>query len=305
MNPKRRGLGKGLEKLLGTLPHTAEALQISENLTASESLHHNLSHKPQELPLNQLQRGQYQPRQDMNDHSLHDLAESIKTQGVLQPILVRELSPNQYEILAGERRYRAAQLAGLTQIPVIIRNVPDESALLIALIENIQRENLNCLEEALALAQLHQEFGLTHQQIAQAVGKSRATVSNLLRLLELPDEIKTMLAHGDLEMAHARTLLSLPLAQQLLAAKTIIAKQLSVRDTEKLVQQLLNNTAKTTEPTAQQHPDVLRLQEQLTARIGTKVQIQQAARTERGKVVMHYKNRHELEKILGKFEVMG
>src|SRR5690606_30100575 len=186
-------------------------------------------------PVELIQRGKYQPRRDMHTEALEELAESIKAQGVMQPIVVRQIGPEKYEIIAGERRWRATQIAGLDRIPAVIRDVPDEAAIAMALIENIQRENLNPIEEAVALKRLQDEFELTHAEVAQAVGKSRATVTNLLRLIALNEEVKTLLEHGDLEMGHARAILTLEANVQRDIARQIVAKGLSVRQTEAVV----------------------------------------------------------------------
>src|SRR5690606_32409846 len=184
-------------------------------------------------------RGKYQPRRDMNPEALEELANSIRAQGVMQPIVVRPIGPERYEIIAGERRWRATQLAGLDKVPALVREIPDEAAIAMALIENIQREDLNPMEEAIALARLQSEFELTHQQIADAVGKSRVTVTNLLRLMSLREEVQRMLEHGDLEMGHGRALLGLPPEQQAAAATTVVSKGLSVRQTEAMVRRML------------------------------------------------------------------
>jgi len=216
---KRRGLGTSLEKLLS---HSAIGGAALEG-------------QFKKCPIEQLQRGVYQPRLDFSEESLAELAASIKQQGVIQPIVVREISAKQFEIIAGERRWRAAQIAGLSDVPVIVRDVNDEAALAMALIENIQREDLNALEEARALKRLQQEFSLTHEEVAQAVGKSRAMVSNLLRLLDLHVDVKTMLERGDIEMGHARALLALSLAKQKEVALLIKDKAWSVRQTEQYI----------------------------------------------------------------------
>jgi ParB family chromosome partitioning protein len=230
---------------------------------------------------------------------LENLASSIRAQGVIQPIVVRHLLGGRYEIVAGERRWRAAQLAGLTEIPAIVREIPDEAAIAIALIENIQRENLNPIEEAMALQRLLDEFSMTHNQVAEAVGKSRASVSNLLRLLALPIEVKTMLEHGDIEMGHARALLTLPVHAQIEAARMIANKGLSVRETEELVRRMqmpkLANSPKSMDP------DVLRLQESLSARIKMPVAISHSAKG-KGKLVIRYQSIADLDALLEYFQ---
>src|SRR3990167_7832322 len=230
MAVKKRGLGRGLDALLGS---TSVASLEEQALKAD-------SREFQYLPLDLVQRGKYQPRRDMDPAALEELAQSIKAQGVMQPIVVRPIANGRFEIIAGERRWRASQQAGLETIPAMVREVPDQAAIAMALIENIQREDLNPIEEAVALQRLQQEFQLTQQQVAEAVGKSRVTITNLLRLIALPEEIKTLLSHGDLEMGHARALLGLPAAQQVEGARHVVARGLTVRQTEALVRQWLN-----------------------------------------------------------------
>ncbi|OAJ35586.1 putative chromosome-partitioning protein ParB [Piscirickettsiaceae bacterium NZ-RLO1] len=227
---KRRGLGKGLDALLSgaSLDTTLIGKKADRN---RETLKY--------LPIDVLQRGQYQPRRDMDPDALESLAASIRKQGVVQPIVVRPVGGEKFEIIAGERRWRASQLAGKETIPAVIRDIPDDIALALALIENIQREDLNPIEEAAALQRLIDEFDMTHQQVAEVVGRSRAAVSNLLRLMALESSVKTMLERGDLEMGHARALLSLAKNQQIQSARQVVARELSVRDTERLVKKLL------------------------------------------------------------------
>ncbi len=229
---KKRGLGRGLDALL------------SGGLAATEDAAEPLDSDLRDIPVDLLQRGRYQPRVDMREETLADLAESIKAQGVVQPIVVRPIGEGRYEIIAGERRWRASQLAGKQEIPAVVRDVPDEAAVAMALIENIQRENLNPLEEANALQRLIEEFEMTHQEAGVAVGRSRAAVSNLLRLLELSPTVKPLLETGELEMGHARTLLALPAEQQAVAAKEIVAKGMSVRGAEAYVKSLQQPAAK-------------------------------------------------------------
>jgi ParB family chromosome partitioning protein len=256
------------------------------------------------LPLDLLQRGKYQPRVDMREESLRELADSIKSQGLVQPILVRPLAraldheSQRYEIIAGERRWRAAQMAGLADIPAVIRDVPDEAAVAMALIENIQREDLNPLEEARALQRLVEEFGLTHQSAAEAVGRSRASVSNLLRLMDLADEVKGLLESRRLEMGHARALLGLTARRQQIEVAALVAKKgLSVRETEALVRRLAAPaTAKTGEAIAGD-PDIQRLERELADKLGAKVLFQHAV-SGKGKLVVSYNSLDELEGIL-------
>lgn len=286
---KRKTLGRGLDALLS--PSSKDKREAAD----SGELRH--------LPIDLLQRGKYQPRHDMRAESLQDLADSIKAQGVVQPIVVRPLKsspgqPKRYEIIAGERRWRASQLAGLQEMPAVIRDVPDEAAVAMALIENIQRENLNPLEEAQALTRLINEFEMTHQQAADAVGRSRAAVSNLLRLLELADEVKSMVEERRLEMGHARALLGLPSArQQVEAANTVAGKGLSVRETEALVRRLLKPPP-ATPPKPAVDPDVRVLEGELGDKLGAKVKIQ-ASGGGKGKLVIAYNSLDELEGILG------
>jgi len=230
MSPtKRRGLGRGLDALLTSAPKDSSEHSSEGTLEQSEL---------QKLPIEQLHPGKYQPRKDMSDEALIELANSIKSQGIIQPIVVRMLSEHHYEIIAGERRWRASQLAELDMVPCLVKDVPDESAVAMALIENIQREDLNAMEEAIALERLLIEFELTHQEVADVVGKSRTSVSNLLRLNNLNSEVKTFLEHGDIEMGHARALLALLDDEQTAAARIVVAKELTVRETETLIKKL-------------------------------------------------------------------
>ncbi|MCK4608279.1 MAG: ParB/RepB/Spo0J family partition protein [Gammaproteobacteria bacterium] len=247
------------------------------------------------LPLDVLQPGKYQPRKDMDSEALEELANSIRSQGIIQPIVVRKVASGHYEIIAGERRWRAAQIAELDEIPAVVRDIPDEAAIAMSLIENIQRENLNVMEEAVALQRLLEEFGLTHQQVADSVGKSRTTVTNLLRLLGLPDAVRTMLEHGDLEMGHARAILALVAEQQLQAAKTVVAKGLSVRETEKLVRRLQNPAKAATSYSAD--PNILQLQNNLADKLGARIVVQHSANGS-GKLVIEYNNLDELDGII-------
>ncbi|HZJ95115.1 MAG TPA: ParB/RepB/Spo0J family partition protein [Thiopseudomonas sp.] len=285
MAVKKRGLGRGLDVLLSSA--TASAQQDRTAKAEDQELQH--------LAIERIQRGKYQPRRDMDQTSLEELAESIKAQGVMQPIVVRSIAENKYEIIAGERRWRAAQLAGLKTIPALVRNVTDEAAIAMALIENIQREDLNPVEEAMALQRLQKEFELTQQEVANAVGKSRASVANLLRLIGLPDEVKTLLAHGDLEMGHARALLGLPTEQQIQAARHVVAKGLTVRQTEAMVRNILADKPKHEKPAID--PDVKRLEQKLAERLGTQVQIKHGAKG-KGQLVIKYGSLDELQGVL-------
>jgi ParB family transcriptional regulator, chromosome partitioning protein len=270
---KPKGLGLGLEALLG--PKVADA--------PADTL-------PTTLRLSQLHTGRYQPRTRMDEGSLYELAESIKSQGVMQPVLVRPVAPRgggaagDYEIIAGERRVRAARLAGLDEVPVLVKNVPDEAAAVMALIENIQREDLNPLEEAQGLQRLVNEFKLTHEQAAAAVGRSRSAASNLLRLLNLAAPVQQMLMAGDLDMGHARALLSLDNAQQILSANEIVSRKLSVRDTEKLVARAQNNGRQSPllRVKKDKSRDLVRLEEQLADALAAAVEIRVMRKTQRG-----------------------
>jgi ParB family chromosome partitioning protein len=255
------------------------------------------------LPVELLQRGQYQPRVDMRQDSLEELADSIKAQGVVQPIVARPISKKdgmqRYEIVAGERRWRAAQMAGLAEIPAVIRDVPDESAIAMALIENIQRENLNPLEEARALDRLIREFDLTHAEAAKAVGRSRASVSNLLRLQDLSDKVKPLLEDRQLEMGHARALLAISNAtQQLNAARQVVKKGLSVRETEKLIRRILDGgSSKPAKKTPAQNADIRRLEIEVSEKLGAKVSVDHTAKGA-GQIVIKYNSLDELDGIL-------
>ena len=297
MASKKKGLGRGLEALLGGAAVTPPAGADSETQDAKQSDKEALDGKLAELPIEFMQRGKYQPRRDMHPEALEELAESIKAQGIMQPIVVRPIGEDRYEIIAGERRWRASQLAGLEKIPCVVREVPDEAAIAMALIENIQREDLNPMEEAMALKRLQDEFELTHQEVAQAVGKSRTTVTNLLRLIALTDDVKKMLEHGDLEMGHARSLLSLDASDQREIARQVVAKGLSVRQTEALVRKL--QQAPTTVDNASQETssDIKKLEEGLSEKIGVPVQLNHSAKG-KGKLTLSYNNLDELDGIL-------
>ena len=286
MATKKRGLGRGLDALLGG--STAATLEEEAVQVDSRELQH--------LPLDLIQRGKYQPRRDMDPSALEELANSIKAQGVMQPIVVRPIGGGRFEIIAGERRWRASQQAGLERVPALVREVPDEAAIAMALIENIQREDLNPIEEAVALQRLQQEFELTQQQVADAVGKSRVTITNLLRLIALPEEIKTLLAHGDLEMGHARALLGLPLEQQVEGARHVVARGLTVRQTEALVRQWLNAKEKPVEK-VKADPDINRLEQRLAEKLGAPVQIKHGAKG-KGQLVIRYGSLDELQGVL-------
>lgn len=297
MASKKKGLGRGLEALLGgaavTPPPGADSEPRDDKQSDSEALDGKLA----ELPIEFMQRGKYQPRRDMHPEALEELAESIKAQGIMQPIVVRPIGEDRYEIIAGERRWRASQLAGLEKIPCVVREVPDEAAIAMALIENIQREDLNPMEEAMALKRLQDEFELTHQEVAQAVGKSRTTVTNLLRLIALTDDVKKMLEHGDLEMGHARSLLSLDASDQREIARQVVAKGLSVRQTEALVRKLQQAPNTVDNASQETSSDIKKLEEGLSEKIGVPVQLNHSAKG-KGKLTLSYNNLDELDGIL-------
>jgi ParB family chromosome partitioning protein len=296
MATKRKGLGRGLDALLaGTSNNNAAAVAASnaDDEIQGEPRKEELKHVPVEF----IQRGKYQPRRDMHQEALEELAESIKAQGVLQPIVIRPISSDKYEIIAGERRWRATQLAGFDTIPAVIRDVSDEAAIAMALIENIQREDLNPIEEAVALKRLQDEFELTHQQVADAVGKSRTSVTNLLRLIALDSEVKKLLENGDVEMGHARSVLSLEPLQQREIAQQVVAKSLSVRQTEALVRRLLEDKNKTPSSGAVVSTDIQKLEEDLGQKIGVPVMVQHNAKG-RGRLILKYNSLDELDGIL-------
>ncbi|MGR9013304.1 MAG: ParB/RepB/Spo0J family partition protein [Gammaproteobacteria bacterium] len=283
MAVKKRGLNRGLDALLGNISDKDEHKEVDEG------------HQLHTLPIEYMQRGKYQPRKDMNPEKLQELADSIKAQGVIQPVVVRKIASDKYEIVAGERRWRAAQLAGLQQVPVVIKEIDDRTAMAIALIENIQREDLNPLEEAEALKRLLEEFEMTHQQVADAVGKSRATVTNLLRLMDLQPEVKKLLITRQLEMGHARALLSLDGPKQVAAANKIVKEGLTVRAAERLVKD--SQSEPKVPKTREIDKDTLRLQEDLTAKLGAKVLIDHKENGA-GKLVISYSSLEELDGIL-------
>ncbi|MFZ2450406.1 MAG: ParB/RepB/Spo0J family partition protein [Methylovulum miyakonense] len=287
---QKRGLGRGLDALLGEVAGKDAGKEAEDKGIAAAK------NQTQQLPIEYLQRGKYQPRKDMNPEKLQELADSIRAQGIIQPIVVRQLDLEKYEIVAGERRWRAAQLAGLQEVPVLVREIDDRAAMAIALIENIQREDLNPLEEADALRKLLDEFGMTHQQIADAVGRSRAAVTNLLRLIELNPEVKKLLVNRQLEMGHARALLSLNDSQQLSIAQKIVKDGLSVRAAEQLVKQCHAEPKTPVEKHIDN--DTLRLQNELTAKLGAKVVIDHKENGG-GKVVITYTSLDELDGIIG------
>ena len=286
MAVKKRGLGRGLDALLGGA--SVKVLQEQAAATPVSEL--------QSLPVDIIQRGKYQPRRHMDPTALEELANSIRVQGLMQPIVVRAIGEGRYEIIAGERRWRASQQAGLDRIPALVRDVPDQVAIALALIENIQRQNLNPLEEAMALQRLQDEFELTQAQVAEAVGKSRSGVTNLLRLLALAEDAKDLLAKGELEMGHARALLGLPKARQAEGARHVVARGLTVRQTEALVRQWLSGT-EPVEKAPAVDPDISRLEQRLAERLGANMQIRHGEKG-KGQLVIRYTSLDELQGVL-------
>jgi ParB family transcriptional regulator, chromosome partitioning protein len=282
---KPKGLGRGLDALLGGNTSSPAPAASGDSLTT--------------LPVVALQPGKYQPRTRMDQEALNTLAASIKAQGIMQPILVRPVDGGKHEIIAGERRWRAARIAGLSSVPVLIREVPDQQALAVALIENIQREDLNALEEAAGIDRLIKEFALTHQAVADAIGKSRSAVSNLLRLLELPPPVRELLAQGKIEMGHGRALLALPVEQQVVLAREAADQGWSVREVERRVgASITKGTATSRRRTARPDRDVVRLEEEVSARLGTTVKIKAGGHKGSGKLVIAYRSLDQLETLL-------
>jgi ParB family chromosome partitioning protein len=290
MSTKRQSLGKGLDALLGMeLEAGLDDLGASNTQSGESQL--------RELAVEFLQRGKYQPRRDINAEALEELASSIRTQGVMQPLVVRQVDAEKYEIIAGERRWRAAQQAGLESVPVIVREVSDEAAIAMALIENIQREDLNAMEESLALLRLQEEFQLTQQQVADAVGKSRSAVTNLMRLASLESEVQQLLERGDLELGHAKCLLALEGAVQINAARTVAGVNMTVRQTEALVKKLQSADGAKPVADVSNSPDIKHLEDQISEKIGAPVQIQHSAKG-KGKLIFKYNSVDELDGIL-------
>ncbi|GAA5130996.1 ParB/RepB/Spo0J family partition protein [Thalassotalea piscium] len=288
---KRRGLGRGLDALLTNAPRK----NAEEGETTPT---HKDTSELQKLPIEQLRPGKYQPRKDMSPDALEELSASIKSQGIIQPIVVRPIGENSYEIIAGERRWRAAQLAEIDLVPCLIKDVPDEAAVAIALIENIQREDLNAMEEAIALQRLLTEFELTHQEVADAVGKSRTTVTNILRLNNLNADVKTLLEHGDIEMGHARALLALENDLQTTTARTVAAKELTVRETEALIKKI--QQPEKPKEQVEKDPDTKSLEQNLSEKLGAQVSINHSKKG-KGKLVISYTNLEELDGIVARF----
>ena len=284
---KKGGLGRGLDALLGA----ATRGETAPEPPAVETL--------RQVPVEWIERGRYQPRQDLREDTLQELAESIRAQGVVQPVLVRPLGGDRYELIAGERRWRAAQLAGLREVPAVIRDLPDRAAIAVALIENIQREDLNPLEEAAALHRLIVEFELTHQQVAEAVGRSRAAVSNLLRLLDLTEDVQGLVRERKLDMGHARALLPLSPALQREAAHQVLLRGLSARETEQLARRLQQDVPAELPPAKSLDPDIRLLQDDLSQRLGARVRLRHGV-SGKGSVVIHYNTLDELDGILSR-----
>ncbi|WP_404366173.1 ParB/RepB/Spo0J family partition protein [Marinobacter sp.] len=287
MAAKKRGLGeRGLGALLA-----GSRVNLDRDLSEHDG-------ELREVPVDLIQRGRYQPRRDMDPAALQELADSIRQQGVMQPVVLRPLSEGRYELIAGERRWRATQMAEIDRIPAIIRDVSDEAAIAMSLIENIQRENLNPIEEAFALHRLQEEFGLTQAQVAEAVGKSRTTITNLLRLISLTEDVRVMLEHGDLEMGHGRAMLTLPPEQQMQVARQVVAKSLSVRQTEALVRRFQQEApGKSPDAGRVVDPNIRALQDSLAERLGARVSIDHGQRG-KGKLVIEYSSLDELDGIL-------
>lgn len=291
MNIKKRGLGRGLNDL-----------GLNELLSSVNAAIPKMAEELRRLPVEYLHASKYQPRKDFDQEHLQELADSIRAQGIIQPILARKVTHNRFEIIAGERRWRAAQLAGLSEVPVVIREISDDAAVAMALIENIQREDLNAIEEAHALQRLIDEFSMTHAEVSQAVGKSRTTVTNLLRLLQLHDDVKTMVERGDLEMGHARAMLSLSDDLQIKAAHAVISQGLSVRETENYIRRLQQPVSVTAEPKSLD-PDTQRLQNTLSEKLGAPVTIKHQS-SGNGKLTINYHSLDELDGILQQIGVV-
>lgn len=303
---RKPALGRGLDALIGAGARRRDSLELAgsgaplkdTDVTLASASDQVTEDRLERLPLGQLTRGKYQPRRDIQPEALEELADSIRAQGVMQPIVVRPIGVDRYEIIAGERRWRAAQLAELDVIPAVIREVSDEVALALALIENIQRENLNTIEEAMALKRLGEEFELTQQQIADAVGKSRTQVANLLRLLALDPEVQTLLERGDLDMGHARALLTLNSTQQRQVAHEVVNNDMTVRATEALVKKVQTNEVPAKTPSRQsKQPDVAKLETHLGELLGAPVSIDHGQKG-KGKLTIRYTSLEELDGIL-------
>jgi len=299
MATKKRGLGSKLRKTSGSaLDAFIDAKKIIEDshqdmATAKATSGADLK----EIPVEKIQRGRYQPRRHIDEAGVEELAESIKAQGLMQPIILRAIREDMYEIIAGERRWRAVQKAGLSQITAIVRDIPDEAAIAMSLIENMQREDLNAMEEALALQRIKDEFEMTHEEVAKAVGKSRSAVTNLMRLTNLPEQVRILVERGDLEMGHARSLLPLAIEKQWLAAQNIIDKDMSVRQAETYVRSLQENPKVKAKPTNIKSADILTLEKDLSEKLGAPVSVSQG-RGGKGKLVISYASLDILDGIL-------
>ena len=293
MTTKKRKLNRGLDALLGT-----ELTRQKTGETATSSTTMPVDGELRQIRLEKLQRGKYQPRIEFDEAALNELSESIKAQGVMQPIVVRSISPDQFEIVAGERRWRASQIAGLDSIPALVRDISDETAIAMGLIENIQRENLNPMEEARAVKRLQSEFDLSQQEVANAVGKSRPVIANLLRLLSLESGAAELLESGQIDAGHAKVLLALEGNQQVMAARKVAEAKLSVRQTEALVKALLNPRDSDLE--VKTDPDIDRLERKLSEQFGTKVSIEN--KNGRGRLIIQYSNLDVLDGILGRIQ---
>ncbi len=296
MNTKRKGLGKGLGALLGASDISPRSNQDEPISRTTDPELPTAQHSLKEIPVEYLVKGRYQPRRDIDPGELQELADSIREHGIMQPVIARRLNQDSYEIVAGERRWRAAQLAGLATVPVLVRELSDRDTLAIALIENIQREDLNVMEEAKALIRLQEEFGFTQEEVAKAVGKSRSSVANLMRLNGLQPEVVVLLERGDLEMGHGRALLALTDRQQVETARMVAGKGLSVRDTEALVRKILNRRH-ASESAARPDPDIVHLEQKISELLGASVNISHRSNG-RGKLTISYNSAEELDGIL-------
>lgn len=292
----KRGLGKGLQELLSTTELLSASAERSENNPAAGAASHSNSIY---LPIEKIRPSRFQPRRDFNEENLKELAQSIKKYGIIQPLIVRRADEN-YEIIAGERRWRAALIAQLSQVPANIHQISDEEAMAFALIENIQRQNLNPIEEARAIQRLSEEFAMTHQDLADSLGKSRTTITNLLRLLQLEDTVKHCLERGEIEMGHAKVLLGLEKSEQLAIAKQIIELGLSVRATEKLIQNKSQASAQVKTEYLEPDPDLIRLERDLSEKLGTRVSIKHKNNGQ-GTLTIHYYSLDDLDNLLQKF----
>ena len=290
---KKRGLGRGLDTLLGDIPDAALTRDAGPAPAAADA-----DGSFRRLPVDVIRRGKHQPRRVVEESALEELAHSVRTRGIVQPIVVRPAGPGSFEIVAGERRWRAAQMAGLDEVPAVVRECSDREAAAVALIENIQREDLNPIEEAEGYRTLADEFGLTHQELADAVGRSRSSVSNALRLLDLNEDVRALVERGELDMGHARALLALSGAAQSEAAVVVVKRGLSARETERLVRSKVERESPQARDPATRDPDVVRLETELGDRLGAKVRIDHKAKKGTGSVTIHYSSLDALDGIL-------